>query len=241
MVIETDQKVEFLKKVVHESWVPVLTPLFKSPILDEVLVKLANAKDAGDEFTPDLGQAFNAFKYCTFDDCRVVILGQDPYHQKGVATGVAFANKIKGNYPMSPSLMIIMEELQESVPNFNEYNFIANSDLLHLEKQGVLLLNSALTVELNRPGSHRTLWTLFMQELIKTISSVKKPMIYVFLGAVAKAFIKFVEPGNDIITGLHPAADTYGGQRLFRGSGVFNLINQSILKNELGSKINWEE
>ena len=133
----------------------------------DILKKLSPIKD---RICPEFKDIFKAFNKCPYRDLRLVIVGQDPYPQKGIATGIAFANYNNTlEKDLSPSLQII----KESVINYEvSHNLITfASELEEWEEQGVLLLNTALTCEINKPGSHSLLWRPFICKLIKQICS----------------------------------------------------------------------
>lgn len=207
--------IEHFKNQFHESWLPIVTEVIESQEFLNVLSALQEGN-----YTPHASQMFKAFRM-PVNDLKVIILGQDPYPQRGVATGLAFADRVDED--ISSSLHIIIEELIESVEGFNEFIMYDNVNLEYLEKQGVLLLNSALTTKINRPGTHRVWYPVIQDILLKSPS-----VLTVRLGKEAQ---KFKTPGK-YLDFPHPAADTYGNRRLFRGSGIFNIINKS-LKNPI--------
>lgn len=140
---------------------------------------------------PDSTDVFNAFTSCPFEKLSVVILGQDPYPQKGVATGLAFANK--DDTPLdklSPSLKVLfnaIDKYYDDLPCFER-----SPSLEYLARQGVLLLNSSLTVRENHPGSHSGLWWEFMSNFLTSLSNSKKDTIFVLFGNHAQSFKQYV-------------------------------------------------
>lgn len=224
--------IEHFKHQIDSGWIPILEPLIESPRFVEILEVLSSSKG----FEPDISKLFRAFKACPYSELKVVILGQDPYPQPGVATGLAFGNENKGD--ISPSLKIIMEEL-ESIPDYNEWLFLDKLSLEHWANQGILLLNSALTVEQNKPGSHHEIWKYFIENLLRNLNQINCGIIYVLMGKVAHSFEPFINTkSNHVIKVAHPAADTYNNRRIFRGSNIFNNIN-SIVYNIYGQNINF--
>lgn len=220
---------KFLKKNnVPDDWTELLTPAFSREDFNEVLSLLVQ-----NEFQPDLTNVLRAFRETSLENTRIIFLGQDPYPQKNVATGLAFAND-PSQKSLSPSLNVIIEELSRG-PNFNEFEFYKNSDLLHWCKQGILLLNSALTVQTGIPGSHKKAWKEIMKDIIMSIADVKKDaVLWVTFGNQAKLFRECFK-GSGLQTfvpkhlhTIHPAADTYNDEPLFRGSGIFEEINDLV-------------
>lgn len=151
---------------------------------------------------PDVEKVFSAFNKCKFNDCCAVILGQDPYPQKGISTGIAFGNNLEKNPRMSPSLEIIFNSVTEN----SEDMPIFDTTLESWEKQGILMLNSALTVATGNPGSHSQAWKPFISSFMEKMS-VEKPNIYwLLLGKQAWDFKDFIKGSSDnVAMEYHPA------------------------------------
>ena len=186
---------------------------------------------------PLVKDVFRAFHLCSFLNLRVVILGQDPYPQKGVATGIAFANSPdtpEDSY--SPSLSV----LRESVINFTvpHRTVIFDPSLEKWEAQGVLLLNSALSCELGKPGSHALLWRPFMKSFLTKLSQSSSAIVYVLMGSQAQSFEPYIAGNNYIIRCKHPAYYARVEERM--PSDVWKQVN-SILININGFGIKWYE
>ena len=132
-----------------------------------------------DLYTPKYEDVMKAFRLCSPENCKVVILGQDPYPQKGIATGIAFANNIVQDAPeiMSQSLKVIRESVL-SLAKLEEFPTFDPS-LESWEKQGILLLNSSLTVHVDRPNSHKNTWKPAMEELVKNISEYNPKIFWI--------------------------------------------------------------
>lgn len=144
---------------------------------------------------------FNAFTKCPYEKLSVVLVGQDPYPQKNIATGLAFAND-KATTNLSPSLKVLYDAIDkyyDDLPCFKE-----SPDLEYLAEQGVLLLNTALTVRENQPGSHQGLWWPFTSSLLSSISKKKKDTIFVLFGKQAQSF-KSVVISSPTFCFCHPA------------------------------------
>lgn len=152
---------------------------------------------------PDIPNIFKAFKVCPYKDLKIVMLGQDPYPQKGVATGILFGNNVDVK-ELSPSLNII----KEAAINFEVPHNCINFDptLESWAKQGVLMLNSALTVEMNKIGSHVMIWRQFIVCLLKQLSQKETGLIYVLFGKQAQTFEPYINKKfNTVIKVEHPA------------------------------------
>lgn len=154
---------------------------------------------------PAQSDVFRAFKLCSLKDLKIVMLGQDPYPQKGVATGVLFGNRKEvSNDDLSPSLNVIKEAIVDFEIPHN--NIIFDQTLESWTKQGILMINSALTVEVNKIGSHVMLWRHFIAKLLKNLSNYDTAIVYVLFGKQASTFKPYIDSKfNHIIEIEHPA------------------------------------
>ena len=202
---------------------------------DRILKKLSTSKNI---ICPKLKDIFKAFTLCPFSNLRVVILSQDPYPQKDIATGIAFANK--SDTPeshLSPSL----EVLKESVINYNIPHRTINFDpsLEKWETQGVLLLNSALSCELGKVGSHVLMWRPFIKSLLTNLSKYHTGLVYVLMGTQAISLEPYINRRfNHVIRIRHPS--WYARQKQKMPSDIWQEIN-SILISQNGYGIEWYE
>ncbi len=153
---------------------------------------------------PAKSNIFRAFQLCPLKDCRVIMLGQDPYPQKGVATGVLFGNsKETPEDLLSPSLQVIKEcAINYEIPH-GPIEF--DNTLESWAKQGILMINTALTCEVNAIGSHVAKWYPFMSKLIQNISSYDNGLCFVLFGNQAGMFRKDIKGVHKIIDSYHPA------------------------------------
>lgn len=154
---------------------------------------------------PNQSDVFRAFELCSLKDLKVLMLSQDPYPQKGVATGIALGNRKEVTEDnLSPSLSVIKEAvINYEVPH---YGLIFDNTLGSWAKQGILILNSALTVEMNKVGSHTMLWRPFISKLLKNLSSYNTGITYVLFGKQAQTFKPYInEKFNYIFEIEHPA------------------------------------
>lgn len=172
--------------------------------LEEVLNKLG-PEYKRKSICPAQNKVFKAFEVCPYDDLKVVMLGQDPYPQKGVATGILFGNnKEVAEENLSPSLQVI----KEAAINFEipHYCITFDQTLESWAKQGILMINSALTVEMNKVGSHVMLWRPFISKLLKNLSDNNTATVYVLFGRQAQTFKPYINGKiNHIIEVEHPA------------------------------------
>lgn len=187
-----------------------------------------------DKLCPAYPNIFRAFELCHYNDCKVIFVGQDPYPQKGVATGILFGNKL-GTKELSPSLEVIKEGcIDYSVPHsFIEFDITLES----WAKQGILMINSALTCEEGKTGSHVNLWRPFISKLLKNLSLHETGIIYVLFGTQAKTFKPYINKEyNTIIEIEHPAYFARISQSM--PHSIFDEIN-TLLKRKYGTTIKW--
>lgn len=187
---------------------------------------------------PSLPNVFRAFKLCPYNKCRVIFVGQDPYPQKGVATGILFGNsKDTPEEKLSPSLQVV----KESVINFEvPHNIITfDNSLESWAKQGILMINSALTCEVNKVGSHTNQWRPFVSKLIKNLSIRETGLIYVLFGRDARSLKPYIDGRyNDIIEVEHPAY--FARSNKIMPHSIFTTIN-GLVYGRYGEKIEWYE
>jgi len=201
----------------------------------KVLFRILNSIDSK-YICPHKEEVFKAFKLCTFNNCKVVFLGQDPYPQKDVATGILFGNKASTkDKDLSPSLKVIKEAaIDYSIPH--NYPIEFDITLESWANQGILMLNSALTVEINKIGSHTQLWRPFISQFIKKISN-NGSYIFVLFGKQAQTFEPYINKKyNYILKENHPAF--YARNNQVMPSNVFYEVNK-YLKNQYNESIVW--
>jgi len=168
---------------------------------------------------------------CPYRDLKVVIVGQDPYPQEGVADGIAFSCS-KTNKEQ-PSLRYIFDELQRQYPDATR-----DCDLSRWSKQGVLMLNTALTCEVDNIGAHVKIWKNWSSSIFAhTLADYPKVLEFVFMGAKAKPFAKMIPDDHNKHFVAHPAAAAYRGGK-WDSDNLFKKINENLINN--GEKpINW--
>jgi uracil-DNA glycosylase len=186
---------------IHESWKNVLQPEFDKPYFKEIINFLKTEKEAGKTIYPPGSLIFNAFNETPFDKVKVVILGQDPYHGKGQAHGLSFS-VLDGVKP-PPSLSNIYKELRNDIG----IEITTTGNLSNWAKQGVLMLNAALTVRDGEPLSHSKIgWTTFTNAVIEILSEQKENIIFILWGKFAqekKALIN--ADAHFILQAAHPS------------------------------------
>lgn len=182
---------------------------------------------------PDMHDIFNALKYTSYKDTKVVILGQDPYHDQGQAHGLAFS--VKPNIPTPPSLLNIYKELNNELDLF----IPNNGYLISWAKQGVLLLNTVLTVKAHMANSHKNKgWEIFTDNIIRYLNKRDEPIIFVLWGANARSKKGLIDTSKHyILEAPHPSP--LSAHRGFFGCNHFKKINE-ILEKLNKEKINWQ-
>ena len=174
---------------------------------------------------PPKQEIFRALNLCDFDDVKVVILGQDPYHGPGQAQGYSFS--VPSNFPLPPSLQNMYKELE------NEYQTPVHrtGDLTDWAKQGVLLMNTILTVEEHKPLSHQDKgWQNFTNEALRWINEKDGPVVFLLWGSKAIQAKKLLtNPKHLILTSPHPSP--LSAYRGFFGNNHFKLANEYLIKN----------
>ena len=183
---------------------------------------------------PKRENMFNAFKYTPLEDVKVVIFGQDPYHEEGQAMGLSFS--VPDNIKTPPSLINIYKEIENE---FNIHMKNMGGDLTYLAKQGVLLLNTVLTVKEHMANSHNIKeYQLFMRDILEVLDNLDQPIVFMLWGNNAKSLSKYLTNKKHLIlTATHPSplGANQGG---WFGCNHFKLANEFLSKNGV-KPINW--
>jgi uracil-DNA glycosylase len=185
---------------IHQSWKQHLENEFNKPYF-EALTNFVKQEYATQTCYPPGSQIFNAFDWCPFDDVKVVIIGQDPYHGHGQANGLCFS--VNDGIAHPPSLINIFKEINQDLG----LPYPSSGNLERWAKQGVLLLNATLTVRANQAGSHQNKgWEQFTDAVISTISKEKQNVVFLLWGGFAKQKIKLIDTTKHFVfsTG-HPS------------------------------------
>jgi uracil-DNA glycosylase len=203
--------------------------------LNKAVTKL-NAISQVKPIVPAYKDIFKAFTLCSEHDVKIVFLGQDPYPQKGVATGVLFGNK-EGTTELSPSLEVIKEAaINYEIPH-PPLKF--DVTLESWAKQGILMINSALTCEMNKVGSHVMLWRPFISKFLQNLSNSNTGLVYVLFGDQAQTFEPYINKRlNSVIKVHHPAF--YARTHTKMPYWVFTELNK-MMKDSYGIPIKWYE
>lgn len=181
---------------------------------------------------PPINEIYNAFKLTPLDDIKVVIIGQDPYHELGQAHGLAFS--VRDGVKLPPSLKNIYKEIEREFG----YKMGNSGDLTRWARQGVLLLNSSLTVIEGMPASHKGYgWEIFTKEVVKLVNEKLNGVVFLLWGRHAQEYEKFIDKNkHHILKTTHPSplSVMYG----FEGCGHFKQTNELLIK-EGKTPIDW--
>ena len=210
--------------IITKNWYDLLSDDFNSEKYQN-LEKWLNIEYANKTIYPEPKNVFNALNLVKYKDVKVVIIGQDPYHNPRQAHGLSFS--VEDDVSIPPSLQNIYKELENDmgcyIPN--------NGNLTKWAKQGVLLLNSVLTVERNKPNSHKGKgWELITSKIVKILSDRDDPVIFLLWGNNAKGFTKYIDTNKHyILSAVHPSPMS-ANQGGWFGCHHFSKTNEILIK-----------
>ena len=217
----------------ESSWLKVLKDEFEKPYMKNLSIFLNSEKKNNKVIYPLGSKIFNALNLTPFKSVKVIILGQDPYHGQNQANGLSFSVEIGNKIP--PSLQNIFKELN------SDLNILPSQhgDLSNWAKQGVLLLNTILTVEASKPSSHSNKgWEIFTDKILHSLSSLKENLVFILWGKKAQEKISLIdESKHKILKSPHPSP--YSANNGFFGSQPFSKTN-FFLESKNIDKINWK-
>ena len=216
----------------NNSWDILLKDEFEKPYYLN-LRKFLVQEYKSQTIYPNMNDIFNALKYTDYKDVKVVILGQDPYHQPNQAHGLCFSVKKGVNPP--PSLQNMYKEI------YAEYGYPIpeHGELTYWAEQGVLMLNNVLTVRESQPNSHKGMgWEIFTDNVISLLNLRPEPMVFLLWGANARAKKKIItNPNHLVLESAHPSPlSAYNG---FFGNGHFKKTNEFLKQNKM-TEIDWQ-
>lgn len=208
------------------NWIDFINKQMQEPYFIKIDDYLANISDKQNIFPPK-DSIFRCFNFFDIEDTKIVWLGQDPYFNEKQANGLAFS--VNKGEKLPPSLKNIFKELKDDLNIDRD-----NSDLSDWASQGILLLNTILTVSEKNPNSHKDIgWLDFSIQIIERLNNNRNPIIFILLGNQAQKFIKYINQNKHmIITTSHPSP--LSCNKGFFGSKIFSQVNML-----LNTKINW--
>ncbi|HVV53705.1 MAG TPA: uracil-DNA glycosylase [Mucilaginibacter sp.] len=216
------------------SWLRILHDEFEKDYMIKLKAFLKQEKEAGYTIYPKGSDIFNAFRKTPFDQLKVVLLGQDPYHGPNQAHGLSFS--VQKGVTSPPSLKNIFKELSTDIPGFVIPN---HGDLTEWAEQGVMLLNATLTVRAGSPGSHQKKgWEIFTDTVISKISELKEGIVFLLWGKFAQAKAELIDAKKHfILKAAHPSP--YSADYGFFGCHHFSKTNEILIK-EGKTPIDWQ-
>lgn len=222
-----------MSAALEPGWLAVLEEEFEKDYMIKLKSFLQEEKQRGATIYPKGADIFNALNTTPFDQVKVVILGQDPYHGAGQAHGLSFS--VQRGVAVPPSLKNIYKELETDIEGFKTPN---HGHLTHWAEQGVLLLNATLTVRASEAGSHQNQgWEIFTDEIIKALSEKREHIVFLLWGKYAQQKAALIDQKKHyLLTAAHPSPfSAYTG---FFGSKHFSKANQLLVQNNL-KPIDW--
>ncbi len=217
---------------IHKSWKPYLQNEFNKPYFMDLIDFVKQEYNTYQCFPPGK-QIFNAFEHCHYEDVKVVIIGQDPYHGVDQAHGLCFS--VNDDIANPPSLINIFKEIEQDLG----IPYPKSGNLNKWADQGVLLLNATLTVRAHQAGSHQKKgWEVFTDSVIKAISQNKDKVIFLLWGGFAKSKIKLIDTKKHcVLTSGHPSPLS-ANRGFWFGNKHFSKANNFLESNKL-NEINW--
>lgn len=219
-------KLKLIERLKPSGWAVKLKSFVYSSEFDRILQTLYDEREAGKRFTPPLKQVFRAFEECPVSDLKIVMIGQDPYPHLGVADGIAFScgNTMKPQ----PSLDQMLAAIDKTV--YPGELVEHNPDLTRWANQGILMLNRALTCQVDKVGSHYDIWQDFIMYVIDMLSLTNSGLIFCLLGAKAQELESVISQSHYILKASHPASAAYTKSQ-WECNDLFNEANRIIEQN----------
>jgi uracil-DNA glycosylase len=226
------------KEHFHESWHDVMRPFIESEECDEIYAFLKSEGRRGKKIAPLSSNTYRCFKETPLDKMKVVLLGMCPYHTQlngvpvadGLLMGCSITDKLQ------PSLDQFYNALEKDLYKGLNLKYKKNTDVKYLAEQGVLMLNAALTTEINKAGSHLKIWEPFIKHVFENaIAPSRVPVV--FLGKEASKFKRYMPPLTWSFELSHPASASYKNTD-WDSEGVFTKVNR-VLKDENKLEIHW--
>ena len=230
---------ELLSNQIEAQWLTKLSPFIDSEQFDNIIEGIRDSKTKGKRIAPDSKDLFKAFLLCPYNELKVILIAQDPYHtflnNKPVAEGLAFSSA-NGLY-CPPSLKNIIKEVERDIYNGFDIHVSSEYSLRRWAIQGVLLLNTSLTVEESTPGSHIKLWKPFTEYIFKILNENNSGLIFMLWGNEAQKYEELINTNlHYIIEAGHPSP--LNTKLPFVGNGCFSKCNKILEKNN-NIKIIW--
>lgn len=195
-----------------------------------LLVQLVEEVNNDKRFTPRLKDVFNVFKVCPYNGLKAVIVGQDPYPTVGVADGIAFS--CSNTDTAQPSLRHVNAAIQDCYPEYEP-----KLDLTVWAQQGILLINTAFTTQIGKPGTHYKIWEPFVSYLFDQIKADYPDMVYLFMGKKAQEWAAYTGDEANNLFVSHPASAVYSGGK-WKHNNMFKELTDAV-EARSNYRINW--
>lgn len=225
-IINTTKLAEKLAAKAEEHNWPFLNYFFHQIEFQAIIADLTHEHEKGHKFTPAFKDVFNAFFMCPSNDIKVIVIGQDPYPQAGVADGISFS--CSKTQKEQPSLRYIFNAIEAEV--YPDGGYVRDTDLSRWSKQGVIMMNTALTCRVGDIGSHYAIWKGFTAAFLEYVNKKHKDAVIVLLGNKADEWRPYIKDLH-IIKVAHPASAAYSGGK-WDSQNLFNKVNLRL--QELG-------
>ena len=226
-----EYKQKIFTKLEPSGWGRVLKPFIFSIEFEKILTQLHENSLNGKRFTPPLKDVFRAFEECPYDELKVVIVGQDPYPQLGVADGIAFS--CGKSEKEQPSLRFIHDEIEKLYPNGYERPL----DLSKWSRQGIILMNTAFTTEVGKIGQHYEMWSPMVAYIFDYLKNFNPGLVYVYMGKKAHEWADMCGENCTKFMVSHPASAAYNGSK-WDSKDVFKEVKDTVY-HLYGYKIIW--
>jgi len=226
--LDLDKIVDKLyEDLVLSGWDRVLRSFMYSSDFKNILQTLAQESSLDRRFTPPLRDVFRAFKECPYEELKVVIVGQEPYPTIDIADGIAFS--CSKTMKLQPSLKFMLSEVNRTVYNGEP---ISNSpDLTRWANQGILMLNTALTTQINKVGVHYNIWKPFLNYLFDFLSNYNNGLVYIYMGKEASTWADSLNDNCYKLFCAHPASAIYNKFRSWDSKDVFPTAQKIVQEN----------
>ncbi len=229
-------RMKLYERLKPSGWADKLKTFILSDDFMRILERLYKESQLKAHFTPELKYLFGAFEACPYKDLQLVITGQSPYPYEKVPDGLAFS--CSRTPRIEKSLQYIFKEVERQMYPDGGYDW--DGDLRRWSKQGILLLNTALTTTLGKPDAHQELWRPFIAFLLDMFQTYNPGLVYAFLGNKAKDYIGNLDELDEpnIITSTHPASAAYNKLETWDSNDLFIKISDRV-KKQYGTDIIW--
>jgi uracil-DNA glycosylase len=221
---------KLIDKLSGSGWEDLLKGFLLSSDFQNIIQYLVDENEAGRRFTPVLKQAFRAFEECHLDKTKVVFIGQDPYPHPLSADGIAFSC---GNLKKPEVSLKYMLNAVTNTVDFNDQDSVPEPDKFDLSrwsKQGILMLNSALTTQVSQVGKHTHIWKPFIEYLIDMLNFKQSGLIWVLLGKQAQSFEPLIGEHHVVFKTTHPAYAAYIRAPKWECDDIYNKVNQQLIE-----------